>query len=146
MYQHTERYASGNLHLDPRIIARALGGVVVGRDQVAAPGPSHSRRDRSLSVRLSATAPDGFLVHSHAGDDWRGLRDHVKQALGIPTGRASPKTPTAPRIVFQFKAPDPDKTALRLWDDWAGQEFCGACGRLTECVVGARCDRLSKVR
>lgn len=67
-------------------IARALGGQVMGR-QVIAPGPGHSRRDRSLSVRLSEGSPDGFLVHSHAGDDWRLCRDHVAAALGLAPGR-----------------------------------------------------------
>jgi putative DNA primase/helicase len=113
-YQHTERYASGNLHaLDARSIARALGGDVVGRDQVAAPGPGHSRKDRSLSVRLSPSAPDGFLIHSHAGDDWRECRDHVKAALGITTPR-----PTTRPIELTFSPPDPTKIrdALLLWN------------------------------
>jgi hypothetical protein len=41
----------------PRI-ARTLGGQAMGH-VVLAPGPSHSPKDRSLSVRLSANAPDG---------------------------------------------------------------------------------------
>jgi hypothetical protein len=40
---------------DLRSLARALGGEVVGR-QVLAPGPGHSRRDRSLSICSSAKA------------------------------------------------------------------------------------------
>lgn len=67
-----------------RALARALGGEVVG-NQVLAPGPSHSRRDRSLSIRLSATAPEGFLAFSHSGDDFTECRDYIKQALGIAT-------------------------------------------------------------
>ena len=67
-------------------IARALGGEVHG-NQVLAPGPGHSRKDRSLSVRLSDTTPDGFIVHSHAGDDWRACRDHVADALNLPRNR-----------------------------------------------------------
>jgi hypothetical protein len=63
-------------------IARALGGEV-SRDQVLAPGPSHSRVDRSLSVKLSASSPDGFLCHSFSGDDWRLCRDHVREQLGF---------------------------------------------------------------
>src|SRR6202021_1704020 len=51
-------------------IARLLDGDVSG-SQVVAPGPGHSRKDRSLSVRLSPSAPDGFIVFSHADDDWR---------------------------------------------------------------------------
>ena len=68
---------------DLRMIARALGGEVCGR-QVLAPGPGHSPRDRSLAIRPSSAAPDGLLVHSHAGDDWRDCRDYVRQRLGLP--------------------------------------------------------------
>jgi hypothetical protein len=53
--------------LDPRIVARALGGSVSGRN-VVAPGPGHSRADRSLSIKIDPAAPDGFVVHSFAGD------------------------------------------------------------------------------
>jgi putative DNA primase/helicase len=66
-----------------RTIAAALGGQVSGRDTVLAPGPGHSPRDRSLAVRLEPTAPDGFVCHSHAGDDWRACRDHVRARLGL---------------------------------------------------------------
>ena len=53
--------------LDPRAVARALGGSVSGRN-VVAPGPGHSRTDRSLSIKIDPAAPDGFIVHSFAGD------------------------------------------------------------------------------
>jgi hypothetical protein len=72
-----------NAPFDARAIARALGGEVSGH-QVLAPGPGHSARDRSLSIRLSASAPDGFLAFSHAGDDWQICRDYVRQKLGLP--------------------------------------------------------------
>jgi putative DNA primase/helicase len=68
---------------DLRSIARALGGEVSGR-QVLAPGPGHSPRDRSLAIYVSNDAPDGFLVHSHAGDDWHACRAHVRSRLGLP--------------------------------------------------------------
>jgi hypothetical protein len=64
-------------------IARALGGEVTGQ-QVLAPGPNHSPKDRSLSIRLSSAAPDGFLCFSHCNDDWRECRDHVRARLGLP--------------------------------------------------------------
>ena len=63
-------------------IARTLGGEISG-DQVRCPGPGHSPVDRSLSVRLVPGAPDGILVHSFAGDDWRLCRDYVRQKLGL---------------------------------------------------------------
>jgi hypothetical protein len=67
-----------------RSIARALGGEISG-NQVLAPGPGHGRRDRSLCVKLSATSPDGFIVHSFADDDFAACRDHVRQKLGLPS-------------------------------------------------------------
>jgi hypothetical protein len=77
-----------------RDCARRLGGDLAG-DQVLCPGPGHGPRDRSLSVRLSATAPDGFIAFSHAGDDWRACRDHVRHLLGIkaPERRTAPSQP-----------------------------------------------------
>jgi putative DNA primase/helicase len=71
--------------IDLRTIAAALGGEVCGQ-QVLAPGPGHSPRDRSLSVTLSPTG-DGFLCYSHAGDDWQVCRDHVRTRLGLPRWR-----------------------------------------------------------
>jgi putative DNA primase/helicase len=70
-----------------REIAVALGGQVTG-GQVVFPGPGHSRRDRSCALRLSPSAPDGFIVFAHAGDDWQTVRDFVRDRLGI---RREPK-------------------------------------------------------
>jgi hypothetical protein len=47
-------------------IARALGGKACG-DQVRVPGPRHSPKYCSLSVKTRA--PHGFVVHSFA-DRW----------------------------------------------------------------------------
>jgi putative DNA primase/helicase len=83
---------------DLRTLARLLGGDVVGH-QVLAPGPGHSPKDRSLSIRLSATAPEGFIAFSHAGDNFPECRDYIKRALGIATDRTPPqtRTPRAPQ-------------------------------------------------
>src|SRR5690349_8774880 len=69
---------------DVRTLAVALRGEVSGRNTVLVPGPGHSHRDRSLSVRIDPSAPDGFLTFSHAGDDWKACRDHVRGRLGLP--------------------------------------------------------------
>jgi len=69
-----------------RDIARVLGGEVSG-GQVLAPGPGHSPIDRSLAVRLSRSAPDGLLVFSHCGDDWRLCREYVGKRLGFARRR-----------------------------------------------------------
>ena len=69
---------------DLRSLARALGGDVHG-NSVAAPGPGHSLKDRSMSVTPSTAAPDGFIVHSFAGNDFAECRDLVRGRLGLPT-------------------------------------------------------------
>jgi RecA-family ATPase len=63
-------------------LAKALAGEVNG-SQVLAPGPGHSAIDRSLSVKLDSEAPDGFVVHSFAGDDPLVCRDHVREKAGL---------------------------------------------------------------
>ncbi len=86
---------------DVRAMARALGGEVVGRDRILCPGPGHSRDDKSLSILLDPSAPDGFLVKSFADDDPIACRDHVRAAAGLPAWAprsgdwAAPTRPTA---------------------------------------------------
>jgi hypothetical protein len=94
-----------------REIARALGGEVSGR-QVLGPGPGHSRRDRSLSVTLSSTSPDGFLQYSFCGDDWKACRDHVRSRLGLARDnwKRDRKRSQAPR-----PTPHADTGAKALW-------------------------------
>ena len=75
---------SATVILDAKHIARALGGNVVGSNRIVAPGPNHSAADRSLSVKLDAAAPDGFVVTSFAGDDALACKDYVRSKLGLP--------------------------------------------------------------
>src|SRR4051794_15606787 len=103
--------------MTPRDLARALGGDVQ-RDGALVPGPGHSRRDRSLSVTLSPSAPDGFAVYSQAGDDPLVCKDYVRGRLGLEPFR--PKRPDSPPRRPEFfrrqenpapDAPDPDAQA-----------------------------------
>jgi hypothetical protein len=71
-------------------LARALGGEVSG-SQVLAPGPSHSANDRSLSIKLGPSAPDGFVVNSFAGDDPIACKDYVRSKAGIEPFKANGK-------------------------------------------------------
>ena len=84
--------------MTPRDLARFLGGDATARG-ANVPGPGHSAKDRSLSILLLPTAPLGFIVYSHAGDDWRECRDYVARKLGLkPCRRADPaKLPMAGR-------------------------------------------------
>jgi hypothetical protein len=72
-------------------IAALMGGRVE-HDSAVVPGPGHSAADRSLSVKPDHAAPDGFVVHSFAGDDFAKCRDHVRDKLGIPH-EPRPSTP-----------------------------------------------------
>jgi hypothetical protein len=73
-----------------KLLRAFLGGEIVGGQLVCA-GPGHSSRDRSLSVRLDPDAPDGFVVYSHAGDDFGDCRDYVRAHLGIPRWQPADK-------------------------------------------------------
>jgi hypothetical protein len=73
---------------DVRAAARALGGVVSG-GQIRCPGPGHSAKDRSLIVWFDPDAPDGFSIHSHAGDDWKECKDYVRQKVGFDAFKPS---------------------------------------------------------
>jgi hypothetical protein len=78
------------------IAARLRGEISDG--QIVCPGPGHSPRDRSLAVRPSPDAQDGFIVISYAGDDWRTCRDYVRERLGLTTsGRREVSSVTASR-------------------------------------------------
>ncbi|MGK7056878.1 AAA family ATPase [Bradyrhizobium sp. 1050_B9_N1_2] len=70
------------MHISPQQLAQALGGEVSG-SQILAPGPGHSPKDRSLSIRLDDTAPDGMVVHSFAGDDPLKCKDYVRDRAGL---------------------------------------------------------------
>jgi hypothetical protein len=102
-----------------RDIARALGGEVSGR-QVLAPGPGHSPGDRSLAVRPSGSAPDGLLLFSHSGDDWRLCREHLRERLrhGLRRPDAPARVAHAPMVRFRD---DDDaartRRALAIWRD-----------------------------
>jgi hypothetical protein len=65
--------------MDIRSAAQALRGDIAGRNAVLCPGPGHSAKDRSLSVTFEH---GNFVAYSHAGDDWKECRDHVRHCLG----------------------------------------------------------------
>jgi hypothetical protein len=82
-------YSTATNIFDLRTIARLLGGEV-SSGQVLAPGPNHSAKDRSLSVKVSPSAPDGFVVNSFAGDDPIACKDYVRSKLGL--GQFEPRS------------------------------------------------------
>ncbi len=107
--------------LDPRAVARALGGIVSGRN-VMAPGPGHSRTDRSLSIKIESAAPDGFIVHSFAGDSPIECRDYVRAALGLGAReqrrwQPSPRWPRPGTVAPDNDAGNRSELALQLWNE-----------------------------
>ena len=105
--------------ISAKAAAAALGGEARG-NQVLAPGPGHSKRDRSLSVTFTPGAPEGFLVHSFAGHDPIQLRDHVRSRLRFPDRERARKVDHHPRPDMgggrQQERPAPD-----LWSPiWGG--------------------------
>ena len=107
-YNPPARAGGERHHLDAREVAHRLGGEVWSRNRVLAPSPGHGPKDRSLSIRLDATVADGFIVHSFAGDDWRQIKAHVCERLGLEPGE--PRARTTPRPV---RPTGPDEEQLR---------------------------------
>jgi putative DNA primase/helicase len=101
--------------IDPKVCARALGGEVRGQE-ILAPGPGHSAADRSLSVKLDADAPDGFVVNSFAGDDPIACRDYVREKAGLepfkPSGQRLNNDRRKGKIVAEYDYPDENGTRL----------------------------------
>jgi len=97
-------------------LAELLGGEVRG-GQVLAPGPGHSATDASMSVKLDTTAPDGFIIHSFAGDDPAECRRYVIEKLGItkPKKREKPWTLIAEHV-YRTENGAPLLRVRRCWN------------------------------
>src|SRR3954462_6505774 len=100
--------------MDASHAAVRLCGEVAGRDEVLCPGPGHSLRDRSLSVRFDPRAPEGFVVNSLSWDDWRDCRDHVRRALILGRWQPAPRCATPRRVRITGTTTTAD--ALALWE------------------------------
>lgn len=103
--------------------AAALSGNISGSFTVSCPGPRHSRHDRSLSVIFDTSAPDGFLVHSHANDDFRECRDYVKTCLGISDEWTPDHRDTQTRVIVRpvqqtlsSEQADRERYAVEIWN------------------------------
>src|SRR5215472_16438806 len=73
---------------DPEAITRALGGDWHGT-YGCAPGPGHSRKDRSLMITAHPADPNDVILHSFAGDDWRPIEDDLRRQELLPEWRPS---------------------------------------------------------
>lgn len=95
-------------------VLRALGGIKSGRNAILCPGPGHGKRDTSLSVVFGKEYPEGFAVHSFAGDDWRECRDYVRAKLGLPEWRPNGQA-TQAQPVFVARS--------WVYDDASGEPY-----------------------
>jgi hypothetical protein len=103
--------------LDARQIAHALRGEVVGRDRVLAPSPGHSAKDRSLSIKIAPSHPDGILVYSFTMDNWQEYLDYVFRTLGIERHSWGSGYPTFPPPAVEPDRQVSSDNALRLWHE-----------------------------
>jgi hypothetical protein len=89
-------------------IVAALGGQVTGPDTCNIPGPGHSAKDKSLSIKIDPAAPDGFLVYSHARDRDIECKDWVRERLGLPRWTAGDRSsgPTGGAIDYVYRKAD----------------------------------------
>jgi hypothetical protein len=106
--------------LNVREVARLLGGDALGRC-VLCPGPGHSRTDRSLSVKLGDDAPEGFVVHSFAGDDPLACKDYVRGRLFPGRDWREHIPPNLPKRSAPIAVLDDDQAsrvegAMSIWD------------------------------
>lgn len=112
---------------NPQALARALGGEARG-NRVYAPGPGHSKHDRSLSVLIDPNAPEGFVVSSFAGDDWLLSKNHVRARIGLPgfnricpggdvTAAWDTAQPPLTRSSERIDAAARTKRAMTLWSE-----------------------------
>jgi Toprim domain len=98
-------------------LARALHGDINGDgDWLNIAGPGHNARDRSLGVRFDPQAPDGFVVHSLAGDDPEACRAHVKALLQQVAEGGSLKIACDGRTDTRFTTRQKTDLALKIWD------------------------------
>jgi Toprim domain len=109
------------LPFDIREVARALGGIVSGRN-VLAPGPGHSRADRSLSIKIEPTAPDGLIFHSFAGDSPLECREYLRAVLGLGPREPRPRDQCSsrwlpPRAVTPENDAARSAFVLQLWNE-----------------------------
>lgn len=116
-------------------IARFLGGEVCG-PEVRVPGPGHSPKDRSLSIRLDARAPGGFLVHSFSGDDPIRCKDYLRERLRIPLWEKNPIG--SPRRQPGRDGAKRTAAALEIW-----HSATSAPGTLVETYLASRGLRLA---
>jgi putative DNA primase/helicase len=102
-----------------RIVA-ACGGILLdGGARALIPGPNHSHKDRSVSLRL--TEEGRILIHCFSPkDDWRDVRRALADLGLLDDGPAAgTRGALAPARKFAVQPADEERTARaqRIWDE-----------------------------
>ena len=114
----SNRREDDRITLSLKEVAHRLGGEVSG-NQVLAPGPGHSPKDRSLCVKVN---PDGtWAAYSHAGDNIFTCKDHIREKTGLsPWNKANG---SSRNIVAQHDYTDEDGKLLFQVVRYAPKKF-----------------------
>ncbi|MGD9967493.1 MAG: toprim domain-containing protein [Hyphomonadaceae bacterium] len=102
-----------------RIVAACGGMLLDGGARALIPGPNHSHKDRSVSLRL--TEEGRILIHCFSPkDDWRDVRRALAD-LGLlddePAASAQGARATARKIAAQPADEERIARAQRIWDE-----------------------------
>ncbi len=96
-----------------RDVVRHLGGDWLGHYGLA-PGPGHSKKDRSLKIKPHPSDNGDIILYSFAGEDWRDLKDELRRKGVLPAkdfGAARPPDPAAAAIARARRAEAERQTA-----------------------------------
>jgi RecA-family ATPase len=92
-------------------LQRALGGKI-SKGQLHAPGPGHSRKDRSMVITTGPEYPDGFLVKTFSPkDDPLAAKDYIRDRAGLPRWEPKRKSHSTIRPRLSTKPPKPPTPA-----------------------------------
>jgi hypothetical protein len=116
-------------------ITRALGGDWYGSYGLI-PGPGHSPKDRSVSVRPHCSDPDDVVIHSFAGDDDLAIKNELRRQ-GLLPQRSGRLESQRPHSAAQKAAP----AALQLEEGWKRLELAQWLWQRSQPIVGTLAER-----
>jgi hypothetical protein len=92
-------------------------------------------------VTIVSSAADGFVVHSHAGDDWKSCRAYVRERLGLPSWQPGAGRETSPALrerppLRSHEGPSDEERTARAMRIWS--EATAPTGTLVEAYLAVR--------
>src|SRR5208282_4346909 len=101
-----------------RDVTRHLGGDWLGHYGLA-PGPGHSKKDRSLKIKPHPSDTGEIVLYSFAGDGWKDLKDELRRAGVLPAKDFRGARPLDPAEAKIAAARREEAAAARLAEDEA---------------------------